>query len=103
MMRRPPRSTLFPYTTLFRSSNGDHFGETPLVPFSNRADYAHVKIAISDVNGDGINDIVLPRAIRPSTELRLLKGGATIKGFGTPMRTFGQPLDQIEIAGGDVT
>src|SRR5947207_7198825 len=26
MVRRPPRSTLFPYTTLFRSrGNGDHF------------------------------------------------------------------------------
>src|SRR5260370_21235973 len=24
MIRRPPRSTLFPYTTLFRSSNPDH-------------------------------------------------------------------------------
>src|SRR3712207_8531028 len=23
MMRRPPRSTLYPYTTLFRSMNGD--------------------------------------------------------------------------------
>src|SRR3989454_8148971 len=23
MIRRPPRSTLFPYTTLFRSNNGD--------------------------------------------------------------------------------
>src|SRR5689334_24002118 len=26
MIRRPPRSTLFPYTTLFRSTNG--FGQT---------------------------------------------------------------------------
>src|SRR5437588_1545474 len=26
MMRRPPRSTLFPYTTLFRSVHGDHHG-----------------------------------------------------------------------------
>src|SRR5439155_24545789 len=26
MIRRPPRSTLFPYTTLFRSSAGRHFG-----------------------------------------------------------------------------
>src|SRR2546425_13358209 len=25
MIRRPPRSTLFPYTTLFRSQVGDHF------------------------------------------------------------------------------
>src|SRR2546430_7235178 len=24
MIRRPPRSTLFPYTTLFRSANADH-------------------------------------------------------------------------------
>src|SRR5256885_11776935 len=25
MIRRPPRSTLFPYTTLFRSKPGDYF------------------------------------------------------------------------------
>src|SRR5256885_6205301 len=28
MIRRPPRSTLFPYTTLFRSSNGSYLYET---------------------------------------------------------------------------
>src|SRR3712207_8839083 len=27
MIRRPPRSTLFPYTTLFRSQQGQHQGE----------------------------------------------------------------------------
>src|SRR2546430_15676173 len=27
MIRRPPRSTLFPYTTLFRSRNGEIYGE----------------------------------------------------------------------------
>src|SRR3712207_8432780 len=26
MIRRPPRSTLFPYTTLFRSETGSHHG-----------------------------------------------------------------------------
>src|SRR5690348_17397744 len=33
MIRRPPRSTLFPYTTLFRSRNKalDHFRHTKLV------------------------------------------------------------------------
>src|SRR5260221_2847064 len=35
MIRRPPRSTLFPYTTLFRSKRygalGDHRGEEPIV------------------------------------------------------------------------
>src|SRR2546430_13683808 len=28
MIRRPPRSTLFPYTTLFRSKNGGAIGGT---------------------------------------------------------------------------
>src|SRR3712207_7076318 len=31
MIRRPPRSTLFPYTTLFRSDDGLHLGEHPLL------------------------------------------------------------------------
>src|SRR5260221_6565284 len=30
MIRRPPRSTLFPYTTLFRSSGLTHQGKNPL-------------------------------------------------------------------------
>src|SRR3712207_8880766 len=30
MIRRPPRSTLFPYTTLFRSHPGEWEGEHPL-------------------------------------------------------------------------
>src|SRR3712207_7745030 len=29
MIRRPPRSTLFPYTTLFRSSEGSSVNSTP--------------------------------------------------------------------------
>src|SRR5687767_15641334 len=29
MIRRPPRSTLFPYTTLFRSSGWSHAGASP--------------------------------------------------------------------------
>src|SRR3989475_9623857 len=43
MIRRPPRSTLFPYTTLFRSSNDAPGGELapvahPLhVPFDHQA------------------------------------------------------------------
>src|SRR3712207_8641110 len=28
MIRRPPRSTLFPYTTLFRSGEGDRDGQS---------------------------------------------------------------------------
>src|SRR2546422_6664663 len=33
MIRRPPRSTLFPYTTLFRSRRGEHeYGRADEVP-----------------------------------------------------------------------
>src|SRR3712207_9196021 len=32
MIRRPPRSTLFPYTTLFRSAGGVHEEEAVAVP-----------------------------------------------------------------------
>src|SRR5260370_17755889 len=39
MIRRPPRSTLFPYTTLFRSINveliGDDHGEMSLYPLTD--------------------------------------------------------------------
>src|SRR5689334_24848276 len=33
MIRRPPRSTLFPYTTLFRSQDQDNFVIVPLPVF----------------------------------------------------------------------
>src|SRR2546426_4788142 len=35
MIRRPPRSTLFPYTTLFRSLTYDHIG-IALLDYSNK-------------------------------------------------------------------
>src|SRR2546427_6215129 len=31
MIRRPPRSTLFPYTTLFRSRDGGQYGDVVVV------------------------------------------------------------------------
>src|SRR3712207_7460642 len=37
MIRRPPRSTLFPYTTLFRSAEPGHSAPRPLLfPLSGR-------------------------------------------------------------------
>src|SRR5688572_32416084 len=41
MIRRPPRSTLFPYTTLFRS----------LAPASSKADLELFSLAASAING----------------------------------------------------
>src|SRR3712207_7935546 len=42
MIRRPPRSTLFPYTTLFRSAALRQTLESYIAETERRAGYAHV-------------------------------------------------------------
>src|SRR2546430_11175573 len=44
MIRRPPRSTLFPYTTLFRSLHHDQHG-TPVRPRRSRGDLPALRVA----------------------------------------------------------
>src|SRR5690554_7531498 len=39
MIRRPPRSTLFPYTTLFRSSHRNRSRIAPLFQYHHPSDY----------------------------------------------------------------
>src|SRR5258708_26399231 len=41
MIRRPPRSTLFPYTTLFRSQRGKCHGVRPLAAATHRGVAPH--------------------------------------------------------------
>src|SRR2546422_4345728 len=55
MIRRPPRSTLFPYTTLFRSERGEHSN-----PFRNAC--------VASVRGrpDSRERVCPPSAVRPS-------------------------------------
>src|SRR3712207_8894714 len=51
MIRRPPRSTLFPYTTLFRS--GEHAdGECGVQPGQDRAAEGALDRDALDVHGD---------------------------------------------------
>src|SRR2546429_7028274 len=45
MIRRPPRSTLFPYTTLFRSLAGDGGARVGKQERSRIADFAWIHIA----------------------------------------------------------
>src|SRR2546421_2960807 len=63
MIRRPPRSTLFPYTTLFRSSSGRHLhllGDIPEktgeLARNGHADLVRVQLARAapeqDLRGD---------------------------------------------------
>src|SRR3712207_9003231 len=67
MIRRPPRSTLFPYTTLFRSSRG---GTLELDPDgSERTLTQHFSSAFITQARGGEYDIVLVDQDRKSTRL----------------------------------
>src|SRR5258706_619450 len=62
MIRRPPRSTLFPYTTLFRS-----LLQICLAHFLGRVlhglDDVHVARAAAQVPADGLADLLLARVL----------------------------------------
>src|SRR3712207_8594432 len=57
MIRRPPRSTLFPYTTLFRSRDGDFVRMPAILGFVHRC-----------VHGDAV---VVDALARPPGAVRL--------------------------------
>src|SRR2546430_16965252 len=52
MIRRPPRSTLFPYTTLFRSDSGVWFSP------DGRCALSHRRLSIIDVSSAGHQPMV---------------------------------------------
>src|SRR3712207_7590669 len=78
MIRRPPRSTLFPYTTLFRSDAGDHvlalgvreeLAVEPALPGCRVAREADARAGVlALVAEDHLNDVD-GRADRKSTRL----------------------------------
>src|SRR3712207_8788235 len=94
MIRRPPRSTLFPYTTLFRSHrepsgviNADHAGIAPLVLQQSR-DNAH-----GGSNGEEEDDTValLPRPDRKSTRLNSSHANISYAVFCLKKKTTSSP------------
>src|SRR3712207_7391106 len=52
MIRRPPRSTLFPYTTLFRSASCWFWTENDLNSHADRGDFR----AVCEIINRGVND-----------------------------------------------
>src|SRR2546429_7302257 len=51
MIRRPPRSTLFPYTTLFRSAGGEAWGEPTAGSLRERLEQTHFRHTRDRVGG----------------------------------------------------
>src|SRR2546429_5998961 len=59
MIRRPPRSTLFPYTTLFRSLLGLAFGDAPRLFARDRRDLA-LQVTHARFPREAVNDFPQP-------------------------------------------
>src|SRR2546422_7453784 len=59
MIRRPPRSTLFPYTTLFRSLVMASAAQTPSPRFAGYADLPGVRLWYTDSGGSGVPVVLL--------------------------------------------
>src|SRR3712207_8264494 len=77
MIRRPPRSTLFPYTTLFRSAEADAGGRDHQVDrlgedLLRRRDQLRVVRQRHDADGRGV-DHPCPTAVQQGAELLLAR------------------------------
>src|SRR3712207_6880452 len=81
MIRRPPRSTLFPYTTLFRSGRAGaeeaHVVEEETE--GRRADQAHLGRTL---------DVLLDLGARRLDELAVLDAGGADRLAGTAVEAF---------------
>src|SRR3989440_10302894 len=83
MIRRPPRSTLFPYTTLFRSTNGKDSVEPPRALVKIDPNYTDAKVTI------GMYDYVV------GTLPPLVKLGATFLGCRGSRKRGLATLEQV--------
>src|SRR6266403_6321006 len=82
MIRRPPRSTLFPYTTLFRSDG------VPACPRnrSGRPPLAGAPLPDRAVGGDGHRDALDVRVARSQADAAARLVGADVLGQGSLLR-----------------
>src|SRR5438067_6114428 len=94
MIRRPPRSTLFPYTTLFRSTLG--LGGTVTTAGLNLAAFARTGGTVQDRKSTRLNSSHVP--ISYAVVCLKIKGG-TIRG-GTVSGTGGADLVLSPSGGG---
>src|SRR2546430_15772102 len=84
MIRRPPRSTLFPYTTLFRSRpHRDDLGEDPLTQLVARTGERECHVCMQAFEGPGPCASAAHAEVELRPELPLLGMGA-LQARGEP-------------------
>src|SRR5687767_15749913 len=72
MILRPPRSTLFPYTTLFRSTRIDVYNKLDLAPAFRPPAAGRAAVAVSAKTGAGMEALRQARSEEHTSELQSL-------------------------------
>src|SRR2546428_4773919 len=87
MIRRPPRSTLFPYTTLFRSRAEPHLIEV-----------VQVQIAVAQTNGGEHGVVLAIDAVRGDVEEAAARAAFAENGGDRKSTRLNSSHDQISYA-----
>src|SRR3712207_8040559 len=83
MIRRPPRSTLFPYTTLFRSASGHAEGRA--IPFADPSSRTRVLLVASGKGGVGKSSVTVNLSVALAQRGRQVAVvDADVWGFSIP-------------------
>src|SRR5258706_2389809 len=101
MIRRPPRSTLFPYTTLFRSDVGGVTLTGGTATFgSKNIGTGTVTLAGATLTGDDATDYVLDSVTTNTADITSphITGSFTAAGQGYDGNTDGSVTDRSTIA-----
>src|SRR3989449_7763482 len=106
MIRRPPRSTLFPYTTLFRSLEmqirvGLNSGEVVVRAISNDLHMDYSAIGQTVHLAARMEQLATPGSILlTAATLRLVEGFVHITALGpVPVKGLVEPVEVFELVG----
>src|SRR2546426_11532196 len=89
MIRRPPRSTLFPYTTLFRSGLGTRSQRGAVLADDHRGDALGQQLGLDGIAGEGAlpRDPVQPQLLAQGVTTVIVGQDGTSLGPGSKARS----------------